>query len=164
MCMNNIVLGNDSHNADATIITNGLQANATLLKDDLITGGNNALNRKQKKINLNNNQENRLKAMLKERPVVSFSNDFINEVKTELSSVEGYGLNDLNQANLMSRVDSKFLLPIRLLPKVLAQLQQHYRVLDINEQRISTYFNQSQNQQDILANTKSKKVLHEFHF
>lgn len=59
-----------------------------------------------------------------------------------LSAFEGYGLADLDQANLMSRVDSKFILPMSLLPTLLPQLSCYYRVLDINGIRISTYFNQ----------------------
>jgi hypothetical protein len=59
-----------------------------------------------------------------------------------LELFEGYGLNDLDKANLMNRVDSKFILPISFLPELLNQLKNHYRVLDINNQRCFTYSNQ----------------------
>lgn len=76
-------------------------------------------------------------------------NDFIISLNDALNQFEGYGLHDLTQANLMSRVDSKFILPISLLPKLLPQLEQHYRVLDIKGKRISTYLNQYFDTQDM---------------
>jgi len=59
-----------------------------------------------------------------------------------LSLFQSHGLNDLDAANLMNRVDSKFVLPISFLPDLLAQLNAHYSVLEINNKRISTYYNQ----------------------
>jgi len=59
-----------------------------------------------------------------------------------LSLFQSHGLNDLDAANLMNRVDSKFILPISFLPDVLAQLKTHYSVLEINNKRISAYHNQ----------------------
>ncbi|MCI2285819.1 polyphosphate polymerase domain-containing protein [Colwellia sp. MSW7] len=53
-----------------------------------------------------------------------------------------YGLSDLKNANLMNRVDSKFVLPITFLPDLLLQLKQYYSVLEINNNRISSYHNQ----------------------
>jgi len=64
------------------------------------------------------------------------------QVKNLLTPFEGYGLNDLNNANLMNRVDSKFMLPLSFLPKLLAHLQGHYRVLDIQGKRFFSYYNQ----------------------
>ncbi len=59
-----------------------------------------------------------------------------------LSQFDGHGLADLNNANLMDRVDSKFILPISFLPDLLMQLTGFYSVLDINGNRISNYHNQ----------------------
>jgi len=59
-----------------------------------------------------------------------------------LNQFNGYGLADLNTANLMDRVDSKFILPISFLPDLLMQLTSFYSVLDINGNRISNYHNQ----------------------
>lgn len=59
-----------------------------------------------------------------------------------LSTLDGHQLADLNNANLMSRVDVKFVLPISFLPELLQQVKNHYSVLDINGNRISRYFNQ----------------------
>lgn len=59
-----------------------------------------------------------------------------------LTLFKSHGLHDLDAAKLMDRVDSKFLLPISLLPDLLYRLQQHYSVLEINNKRISSYHNQ----------------------
>jgi len=63
-------------------------------------------------------------------------------VERLLTSFEGYGLDDLNNANLMNRVDSKFMLPLSFLPELLQQLNGHYRVLDIDGKRFFSYYNQ----------------------
>ena len=63
----------------------------------------------------------------------------INEL---LIPFEGYGLNDLNNANLMNRVDSKFMLPLSFLPELLTHIQGQYRVLDIQGKRLFSYYNQ----------------------
>ena len=71
------------------------------------------------------------------------TNDFIESpIDESLNLFQSHGLNDLNAANLMNRVDSKFILPISFLPDLLAQLNTHYSVLEINNKRISTYHNQ----------------------
>ena len=58
-----------------------------------------------------------------------------------LAQFNSHSLSDLNAAKLMNRVDSKFILPISFLPHVLNQLKTHYSVLEINENRISSYQN-----------------------
>lgn len=64
------------------------------------------------------------------------------QISELLTSFDGYKLNDLNNANLMNRVDSKFMLPLSFLPQLLQQLNGHYRVLDINGKRYFSYSNQ----------------------
>ena len=64
------------------------------------------------------------------------------QVKNLLTPFEGYGLNDLNNANLMNRVDSKFMLPLSFLPELLTHIQGQYRVLDIQGKRLFSYYNQ----------------------
>ncbi len=59
-----------------------------------------------------------------------------------LSSFTGHGLDDLNNANLMSRVDTKFILPIHFLTELLQQVKENYTVLDIDQKRIFSYHNQ----------------------
>lgn len=63
-------------------------------------------------------------------------------ITTQLNQFMAHGLTDLNNAKLMNRVDSKFLLPIALLPELLDELKTVYTVLEINNKRISTYENQ----------------------
>lgn len=64
------------------------------------------------------------------------------QLETLLSTFDSYQLTDLNNANLMSRVDVKFVLPIAFLPELLAQVKNDYRILDINGKRIARYYNQ----------------------
>jgi len=59
-----------------------------------------------------------------------------------LNQFNGHGLADLNNANLMNRVDSKFILPISFLPDLLRQLTSFYSVLEIKGNRVSNYHNQ----------------------
>jgi len=62
--------------------------------------------------------------------------------ETALSLFNSHGLKDLDAANLMNRVDSKFILPLAFLPNLLFQLRKCYSVLEINSSRISSYHNQ----------------------
>lgn len=59
-----------------------------------------------------------------------------------LNGFQSHRLIDLDKANLMDRVDVKFMLPMAFLPALLKQLQTHYSVLEINQNRISRYYNQ----------------------
>jgi hypothetical protein len=59
-----------------------------------------------------------------------------------LNGFQSHRLIDLDKANLMDRVDVKFMLPTAFLPSLLSQLQAHYSVLEINQNRISQYYNQ----------------------
>ncbi|MGL1958815.1 MAG: polyphosphate polymerase domain-containing protein [Colwellia sp.] len=59
-----------------------------------------------------------------------------------LNQFDSYGLDDLDNAKLMNRVDSKFILPISFLPELLSQLTRFYSILEVNNKRVSTYHNQ----------------------
>jgi hypothetical protein len=59
-----------------------------------------------------------------------------------LSTFEGHSLDDLHHANLQDRIDSKFILPLDLLPDLLKAASSHYSVLQINGKRTANYFNQ----------------------
>jgi hypothetical protein len=63
-------------------------------------------------------------------------------LEAALSLFNSHGLNDLDAANLMNRVDSKFILPLAFLPDLLIQLKSSYTVLEINSNRVSSYHNQ----------------------
>lgn len=58
-----------------------------------------------------------------------------------LDSYNSHGLDDLDNANLMSRVDSKFILPISFLPKLLAGVHADYSILKIDDKRVFQYQN-----------------------
>ena len=64
------------------------------------------------------------------------------DLNTSLEHFQSHQLADLDKANLMDRVDVKFMLPRDFLPSLLGQLQSYYSVLEINNQRISRYYNQ----------------------
>jgi len=51
------------------------------------------------------------------------------------------GLSDLNQAQLMDRVDSKYLVPESLLAEFLLEMRGHYTALEIGGQRVFSYKN-----------------------
>lgn len=48
-------------------------------------------------------------------------------------------LAEMNDASLMKRTDTKFLVPSHLLPSIVAQLQHDYRILQIGPDRLMTY-------------------------
>ncbi len=61
-----------------------------------------------------------------------------------LNAYESHGLNDLKNASLQNRVDTKFILPVQQIPFLLHSLQDYYSVLEIDGKRCfryrSTYF------------------------
>lgn len=73
----------------------------------------------------------------------------MNSVTTELivdllNDFDPHGLNDLKKAELMNRVDTKFLVPLDKLPEIFKAIKPHYSVLEIDNKRCfryqSTYF------------------------
>jgi hypothetical protein len=70
------------------------------------------------------------------------ANPSVESINHLLSSFESYQLDDLSSANLMNRVDSKFILPMSFLPELLGELNGMYRVLDIEGKRCFSYYNQ----------------------
>ena len=94
---------------------------------------------------VNANKSNKLVELLKINESVSpddesqVSQQLISQV---LKNFNHHGLDDLNDAKLMNRVDSKFILPMSFLPELLAQVRHLYSVLEINGKRISNYHNQ----------------------
>lgn len=65
-------------------------------------------------------------------------------LEQELSRFTPHGLHDLKRAQLMNRVDTKFVVPQADLPALLADLQHAFTILEINNRRLfqyeSTYF------------------------
>ena len=60
-------------------------------------------------------------------------------LKVLLSRFESHGLSDINKANLMHRVDTKYLLPIRDLKQLLLLLAPSYSVLEIDNTMLFSY-------------------------
>lgn len=62
----------------------------------------------------------------------------------QLNRMPSHGLNDLNNAKLMNRIDTKFIMPSALLPKLFDVLDDDYSALQIGSARCfryeSTYF------------------------
>jgi hypothetical protein len=58
-----------------------------------------------------------------------------------LDEFVGHGLNDLKNAVLMDRVDTKYVIPIAQLQPILKKLLPHYSALEIDSKRIFTYHN-----------------------
>lgn len=59
----------------------------------------------------------------------------------EIRAFESHGLSDLNNAELMDRVDTKFVLPRALLPDLLDSMQADYSMLEIEGKRCFRYLN-----------------------
>ena len=58
-----------------------------------------------------------------------------------LNQFTAHGLNDLKNASLMDRVDTKYLIPIAKLESLLIHLLPHYSALEINGKRLFMYQN-----------------------
>jgi hypothetical protein len=63
------------------------------------------------------------------------------KVQEILNQFEAISLNALVNAQLMNRVDSKFIFHLSELPDILKELKVDYQVLEVNDQRISEYEN-----------------------
>jgi len=72
------------------------------------------------------------------------SSEFEQVLGARLTEFSAHGLEDLDRANLMNRVDTKFLVDVRDLPGLIGKLEGHYSILEIDNRRIfryqSTYF------------------------
>lgn len=60
-------------------------------------------------------------------------------INQEISHFETISLSEMEGVSLMNRVDVKFLVPLHLLPSVLKDATQHYKLLQINNERICAY-------------------------
>jgi hypothetical protein len=56
-----------------------------------------------------------------------------------LAAFEPIALNDLGRSALLDRVDTKYVLPIAMLPALLARSSEHYRALEVAGRRMSRY-------------------------
>lgn len=66
------------------------------------------------------------------------------QIVGNIDEMPSHGLSDLNNAELMNRVDTKYIVPSKVLPRVFDELDGHYSALEINDVRCfryeSTYF------------------------
>jgi len=63
----------------------------------------------------------------------------IQEIKNKLSEFDAISLDEMDSVKLMNRTDTKFVFNQEILPIILEQLKNDYRVLEINGNRISKY-------------------------
>ncbi|MEP2024555.1 MAG: polyphosphate polymerase domain-containing protein [Reichenbachiella sp.] len=61
------------------------------------------------------------------------------EVVRSIGKFSTISLNEMNEVSLMKRIDTKFLIPIGQLHKILNSVVDHYKVLEINGNRTMTY-------------------------
>ena len=64
---------------------------------------------------------------------------FFNKIKEEVDKFDPITLAEMDDVKLMDRMDVKYLIPMNLLPNILADARQHYRLLEINDQRLCPY-------------------------
>ncbi len=64
---------------------------------------------------------------------------FQKEITKAASIFEKISLQEMDGVKLMNRVDVKYLVPIHLLPEVLNEAKKHYRILEINNERLCAY-------------------------
>ncbi len=77
-------------------------------------------------------------------------------LKSELSRFEKITLSEMDNVKLMSRTDTKFAFNISILPKVLEELSQFYRVMEIDGDRLHHY-------KSLYFDTEDRKFYTEHH-
>ncbi len=58
-----------------------------------------------------------------------------------LNQFATHGLSDVNNAKLMDRVDSKFVIPVELLPQLLEKSRNYYSLLSVDGESLNDYHN-----------------------
>lgn len=64
---------------------------------------------------------------------------FLHAIQEEIANFDAISLAEMDKVKLMDRVDVKYLIPLSLLPQLLKEAKEHYRVVEINNERICTY-------------------------
>jgi len=82
--------------------------------------------------------------------------DIIDDVGELLHQFSPISLAELETSQLMTRFDEKYVFPSAFLPQILAELKQHYHVLNVNDHRVTLYHN-------IYFDTKDLKAYHDHH-
>ena len=65
--------------------------------------------------------------------------DFLKKIEDEAWLFEKITLDEMDSVKLMDRMDVKYLIPVHLLPKILADARAHYKLLEINHERLCLY-------------------------
>lgn len=63
----------------------------------------------------------------------------ISEIKDILNNFNSVRLEEMDKVKLMDRIDTKYLIPANRVPDLLDMMRGRYRVLEINDKRISSY-------------------------
>ncbi|MCU0324582.1 MAG: polyphosphate polymerase domain-containing protein [Spirosomaceae bacterium] len=66
-------------------------------------------------------------------------NFLLNQVESRVTCFEKITLQEMEDVKLMNRVDVKYLIPLHLLPAILQDAQLHYKILEVNQDRICPY-------------------------
>ncbi|MCP9767185.1 polyphosphate polymerase domain-containing protein [Lacihabitans sp. LS3-19] len=64
---------------------------------------------------------------------------FIKQIEEEAWRLEKITLEEMDSVKLMDRIDTKFLIPLSLMPKILAEAKEFYKILEINYKRLCLY-------------------------
>jgi hypothetical protein len=64
---------------------------------------------------------------------------FLDKIERVTQLFEPITLSEMEGVKLMDRMDVKYLIPIHFLPEILSDAKQHYKLLEIDNQRICTY-------------------------
>lgn len=64
---------------------------------------------------------------------------FLETISKEIQTFDAISLAEMDKVKLMDRVDVKFLIPLWLFPIVLNEAREHYKVVEINKERICPY-------------------------
>lgn len=64
---------------------------------------------------------------------------FLEKTNLEIAKFEKIGLDEMDSVKLMDRVDVKYLIPLHLLPIVLADAIPYYKILEINGKNVCLY-------------------------
>lgn len=76
------------------------------------------------------------------------------KIKDILGAFQPVGLDDTGRLSLLNRIDTKFLLPVSLVPDLLFRMDGQFRVLEINERRIMNYTTTYYDTEDFLFFTQ----------
>lgn len=64
---------------------------------------------------------------------------FFNEIENLTHVFEPISLKEMDNVKLMDRVDVKYVIPIQILPKVLLEARDKYRILEVENKRLCNY-------------------------